>query len=97
MILLKILRNFLRNRFVLVALRALPLSSSHSLLTSCSTKCDIVIFRWSLSNLSTSAVVVSKFSLQARFVPLKATDDLASKVLLRSNGVKNRENKPLNR
>jgi len=97
MILLKILWSFLWNRVILMALRALPLSSSHSLLTSCSTNCDIVILRWSLSNLSTRAVEVSKYSLQALFVPLKAADDLASKVLLRSNDLKNRVNKPLNR
>jgi hypothetical protein len=40
---------------------------------------------------------VSKYNLQARFVPLKAADDLASKVLLGSNEVKNRVNKPLKR
>ena len=45
MILLKILWSFLWNRVILMALRALPLSSSHSLLTSCSTNCDIVILR----------------------------------------------------
>jgi hypothetical protein len=38
---------------------------------------------------------VSKYNVQDRFVPLKAADDLASKVLLRSNGVKNRVNNPL--